>query len=95
MKECEQDETYPFARFNRKVEVIKYTDEEYQKVIAPLSSDWSKQETDHLFRLCEKYSLRFIVVADRFEQALEEEVIPERKRDSKHRDKENQKAKKQ
>ena len=29
MKKKEVDEVYPFARFNRKVEVIKYTDEEY------------------------------------------------------------------
>ena len=67
MKESEVDEVYPFARFNRKVEVVKYTDEEYFKVIAPLSTDWSKKETDHLFKLCEKYSLRFIVIADRFD----------------------------
>lgn len=74
MKESEQDEVYPFARFNRKVEVIKYTDEEYQQVIAPLSTDWSKRETDHLFHLCEKFSLRFIVIADRFEQFLDDEL---------------------
>ena len=33
MKDEEKDEVYPFARFNRKVEVVKYTDEEYQKAI--------------------------------------------------------------
>jgi DNA methyltransferase 1-associated protein 1 len=30
-KHAEKDEPYPFARFNRKVEVIIYTDDEYQK----------------------------------------------------------------
>jgi len=33
MKEEEKDEVYPFARFNRKVEVIHYTDEEYEKSV--------------------------------------------------------------
>lgn len=32
-KEEERDEIYPFARFNRKVEVVRYTDEEYQKAV--------------------------------------------------------------
>jgi DNA methyltransferase 1-associated protein 1 len=71
MKQSEKEEVYPFARFNRKVDVIKYTDDEYQKVVAPMSSDWTKKETDHLFKLCDKYSLRFIVIADRFDSPLE------------------------
>ena len=29
MKESEIQQEYPFARFNRKLDVIKYTDEEY------------------------------------------------------------------
>lgn len=74
-KAKETDETYPFAKFNRKVEVVRYTDEEYTKVVEMLNSrpqgkisntDWSKEETDHLFDLCEQFSLRFIVIADRF-----------------------------
>jgi DNA methyltransferase 1-associated protein 1 len=75
-KQKETDEAYPFARFNRKVEVIRYTDEEYKKAVKLLAtqsiggiatnSDWSKVETDHLFDLCERFSLRFIVIADRF-----------------------------
>ena len=75
-KQKETDEIYPFARFNRKVEVIRYTDEEYKKAVNILAtqniggiattSDWSKEETDHLFDLCERFSLRFIVIADRF-----------------------------
>ncbi len=73
----EQGEPYQFARFNKKVEVIKYTDEEYKAVIEPVSNDndhknlqqwcdWSKVETDVLFDLCERFQLRFIVIADRF-----------------------------
>ena len=52
-KEAEKEEVYPFARFNRKIEVVRYTDKEYELVVAPLSNDWTKAETDHLFDLCE------------------------------------------
>lgn len=79
MKKSETSEVYPFARFNRKIDVIKYTDEEYQKSVAPINSDWSKKETDHLFKLCEKFSLRFIVIADRFDE--ESDMESSRKRD--------------
>ena len=71
MKQKEIEEVYPFARFNRKVEVVRYTDEEYAKLIAPMSTDWSKDETDHLFTLCDRFGLRFVVIADRFDAAEE------------------------
>lgn len=31
-----------------------------------IGTDWSREETDHLFDLCEQFSLRFIVIADRY-----------------------------
>ena len=45
--------------------MIRYSNEEYDKVVKPLKSDWTKEETDEMFDLCERFSLRFIVVADR------------------------------
>lgn len=73
MKDKEKEEVYPFARFNRKVEVIRYTEEEYDQAIEPAlgGTDWTRLETDHLFRLCDKYSLRFIIIADRFENDID------------------------
>ena len=50
--------------------MVSYTDEQYEKVIAPLKNDWSKLETDVLFDLCDRFSLRFIVIADRFSYEL-------------------------
>ena len=44
------------------------------------NTDWSKEETDHLFDLCEQFSLRFIVIADRFGYAPDENS---RKREAK------------
>ena len=34
----EKEEVYPFARFNRKVEVVSYTEEEYNKVMNIVNS---------------------------------------------------------
>ena len=36
-KAQDTDEPYPFARFNKKIEVIKYTDEEYKKAVEMLN----------------------------------------------------------
>ena len=36
--------------------------------------DWTKIETDVLFDLCERFQLRFIVVADRFQSELVEAI---------------------
>ncbi|KAF3328346.1 SWR1-complex protein 4 [Carex littledalei] len=55
---------YAFAKYNKSVEVLKYTDEEYEKHLT--DNAWSKEETDKLFELCERFDLRFVVVADRF-----------------------------
>lgn len=95
-KAKESEEPYPFARFNRKVEVIRYKDDdEYNQASlaleneqasgVALNTDWSREETDHLFDLCEQFSLRFIVIADRFglDQYLVGEEVPERKREAK------------
>ncbi|KAL6610570.1 hypothetical protein ACP70R_040539 [Stipagrostis hirtigluma subsp. patula] len=57
---------YQFAKFNKKVDVLKYTDEEYEKYLIDPVDAWSREETDQLFELCERFDLRFIVIADRF-----------------------------
>lgn len=67
-REDEKNEIYPFAKWNKQADVVRYTADEYEKYIEPFSSDWTKEETDHLIRLCERFSMKFIVIADRFEQ---------------------------
>ena len=79
VKEAEKNDFYPFAKFNKQAEVIKYTSEEYEKFIQPLNSDWTREETDHLLNLCERFSLKFIVIADRFEYSSNEDDIEESK----------------
>ncbi|XP_039027490.1 SWR1-complex protein 4-like isoform X2 [Hibiscus syriacus] len=55
---------YSFAKYNKSVDVIRYTDEEYEKHLT--DPKWTKEETDQLFDLCERFDLRFIIIADRF-----------------------------
>lgn len=57
---------YPFARFNKTVDVVEYTDMEYQQHL--VIEGWTRAETDHLFDLCKKYDLRFIVMQDKWDQ---------------------------
>lgn len=49
------------------VQVWKYFDEEYETLIRPVSGDWSREETDYLLDMCERFDLRFIVIADKYE----------------------------
>ncbi|RDX60234.1 SWR1-complex protein 4 [Mucuna pruriens] len=97
---------YSFAKYNKSVDVIKYTDEEYDKrqgyfVIPVWSNDklhryiqernsflggalalfgemWTKEETDQLFDLCERFDLRFVVIADRFPSSRTVEELKDR-----------------
>ncbi|KAJ0779172.1 putative transcription factor MYB-HB-like family [Helianthus annuus] len=67
---------YSFAKYNKSVDVIKYTDEEYEKHLTDPS--WTKEETDELFDLCERFDLRFVVIADRFSSSRSVEELKNR-----------------
>ncbi|MED6168579.1 swr complex subunit [Stylosanthes scabra] len=67
---------YSFAKYNKSVDVVKYTDEEYDKYLTdPM---WTKEETNQLFDLCERFDLRFIVIADRFPSSRTVEELKDR-----------------
>ncbi|XP_017701520.1 SWR1-complex protein 4 [Phoenix dactylifera] len=67
---------YSFAKYNKSVDILRYTDEEYEKhLIDPM---WTKEETDQLFDLCERFDLRFIVIADRFPSSRSVEELKSR-----------------
>ncbi|KAI8339991.1 hypothetical protein BC941DRAFT_238473 [Chlamydoabsidia padenii] len=65
VKQSDQDDDYHFAKFNRVIDIIDYTDEDYEAHLT--DNDWTKDETDYLFRLCRLYDLRFPVIADRYD----------------------------
>lgn len=55
------------------VQVPVYSEQEYQ---VHLHDDgWTKAETDHLFDLCKRFDLRFVVVHDRYDHQ-QYRVIP-------------------
>lgn len=56
---------YSFAKFNKVIDIIDYSDEDYEKYLT--DTDWSKEETDYLFDLCKQYDLRFPVIEDRYQ----------------------------
>lgn len=45
--------------------MAKYTDAEYEQYLK--DEAWSKEETDHLFELCQTYDLRFFIIHDRWD----------------------------
>ncbi|KAE9615892.1 putative transcription factor MYB-HB-like family [Lupinus albus] len=67
---------YSFAKYNKSVGIVKYTEEEYEKHLNdPM---WTKEETDQLFDFCERFDLRFVVIADRFPSSRTVEELKDR-----------------
>ena len=56
---------YVFAKFNVKVTVPEYTEEQYESYLK--NEDWSKEETDYLVDLAQEYDLRWVVIVDRYD----------------------------
>eukprot|EP00095_Tigriopus_kingsejongensis_P010512 maker-scaffold45_size475391-snap-gene-1.13 protein:Tk10512 transcript:maker-scaffold45_size475391-snap-gene-1.13-mRNA-1 annotation:"hypothetical protein DAPPUDRAFT_198960" len=62
-----QDEgkEYPFAKFNKRLEIPTFTDIEYRNHLE--ADGWTREETDHLLDLCQRFDLRFTVIHDRYD----------------------------
>ncbi|GIY88461.1 DNA methyltransferase 1-associated protein 1 [Caerostris darwini] len=63
----DENEEYPFAKFNKSVQIPSYTDDEYIQHLQ--CEGWTRQETDHLFDLCQRFDLRFIIIQDRWDRS--------------------------
>ena len=48
------------------MDVPVYSDMEYQQHLP--DDNWTRQETDHLFDLCKRFDLRFVVINDRWDR---------------------------
>jgi len=53
-----------FDQYNRQVDVVTYTDEEYEAHLK--DTEWTKEETDYLMDLCRRFDLRFFIIHDRY-----------------------------
>lgn len=54
-----------FAKFNVKVDIPKYTEEQYNSHLQ--STEWTKEETDYLLEVVKDYDLRWPLIWDRYE----------------------------
>ena len=59
------EDDFPADRFNVPSSVAKYTDEQYEAHFK--SEEWTKEETDYLFSLCEEFTLRWLLIGDRYD----------------------------
>lgn len=50
---------------SKTVQVPVYSEQEYQMYLH--DDGWTKAETDHLFDLCKRFDLRFVVIHDRYD----------------------------
>ena len=60
---------YPFAKFNKKLNIPTYSANEYNTHLKSNQAKWSKAQTDHLFDLAKRFDLRFVIMADRWDRA--------------------------
>ena len=58
-KNNDKNTTYTFARFNKTVRILSYSDSEYATVLQ--HATWTKEETDALFEKCRQFDLRWPV----------------------------------
>ncbi|EGT57558.1 hypothetical protein CAEBREN_03760 [Caenorhabditis brenneri] len=56
---------YPFAKFNKSIDVVTYTDDEYNACMR--HPKWSREETDYLFEMCRRFDIRWLIVYDRYD----------------------------
>lgn len=60
---------YPFAKFNKVLSIPTYSPNEYNLHLKTSQVKWSKAQTDHLFELANRFDLRFVIMADRWDRA--------------------------
>jgi len=75
-KLTDKSTTYTFSRFNKKVKVLSYTDEEYDRHLTHPA--WDRAESALLFDLCRRFDLRWPVIHDRFPEGRSIEQLKER-----------------
>nr|CAG4645557.1 EOG090X076S [Lynceus sp. MCZ IZ 141354] len=62
----DEPKEYPFAKFNKQVNIFCYTESEYQQYLQ--CDSWTRPETDHLLDLARRFDLRFHLMFDRWDR---------------------------
>ncbi|KAA0201959.1 hypothetical protein HAZT_HAZT007005 [Hyalella azteca] len=77
---ADQGKEYPFAQFNKHVDVLQYTDSEYRDHL--VSDTWSRSDSDKLMELCQQFDLRWPVIHDRWPRNSTEDSWTDQQSDS-------------
>lgn len=64
----DEPKEYPFAKFNKQLQIPTYTINEYNTHLRTNPAKWNKQQTDHLFDLAKRFDVRFVIMADRWDK---------------------------
>lgn len=65
-REDRRQQVYPFAKFSKSLEVPQFDMDEYELWLRhPL---WTYEETAHLMDLCQRFDLRWPIIADRYDR---------------------------
>jgi DNA methyltransferase 1-associated protein 1 len=65
---------YEYAQFNKKINLVEFTDNEYETLINDIDPYWTKEETLYLWDLCKQFDLRFIVIYDKYDTQYDRTV---------------------
>ncbi|KAF2358537.1 DNA helicase Pif1-like [Trinorchestia longiramus] len=77
---ADQGKEYPFAQFDKHVEILQYSDSEYRDHL--VSDTWSRQDTDTLMQLCQQFDLRWPLIHDRWPKTAPDNTWSEQRSDS-------------
>lgn len=64
----DEPKEYPFAKFNKQLQISTYNVNEYNTHLKTSPTKWTKAQTDHLFDLARRFDLRFVIMADRWDK---------------------------
>ncbi|KAJ3921841.1 hypothetical protein F5877DRAFT_35054 [Lentinula edodes] len=59
------DADYKFAKYNAQPTVYEWSQDEYSRHLE--DSEWTKEETEYLFKLAQEYDIRWHIINDRYE----------------------------
>ncbi|KAJ1495871.1 hypothetical protein T484DRAFT_2938110 [Baffinella frigidus] len=60
-----QKEDYPFAKFNKHLTLVVYSDDEYAKLLE--NEGWTREKTDKLMKMVQRFDMNFVVIQDRWD----------------------------
>lgn len=61
------DKDYEYAQFNKKINLVEFSIEDYNQYIKDLDQFWTLEETLYFWDLCRNFDLRFVVIHDRYD----------------------------